>query len=42
MTFKILTLGCKVNTYESNVMRDAMINKGYNEVQLLILRIINL
>ena len=33
MTFKILTLGCKVNTYESNVMRDAMINKGYNEVE---------
>ena len=31
MNFKILTLGCKVNTYESNVMRDALINKGYIE-----------
>ncbi len=32
MTFKILTLGCKVNTYESNVIKDKMINKGYEEV----------
>ena len=31
MKFKIITLGCKVNTYESNVMRDALINKGYVE-----------
>ena len=31
MTFKILTLGCKVNTYESNVMRDSLINNGYKE-----------
>lgn len=31
MKFKIYTLGCKVNTYESNVMRDALINKGYEE-----------
>lgn len=33
MTFKILTLGCKVNTYESNVMKDALINKGYIEAE---------
>ena len=32
MTFKILTLGCKVNTYESNVMKDALINEGFYEV----------
>lgn len=31
MKFKIYTLGCKVNTYESNVMRDKLINSGYNE-----------
>ena len=31
MNFKILTLGFKVNTYESNVMLDALINKGYIE-----------
>lgn len=31
MTFKIITLGCKVNTYESNVIRDHLINNGYKE-----------
>lgn len=31
MKFKIITLGCKVNTYESNVMRDILINNGYEE-----------
>ena len=31
MTYKIYTLGCKVNTYESNVMSDALKNKGYIE-----------
>ena len=31
MKFLIVTLGCKVNTYESNVMRDALINEGYIE-----------
>ena len=30
----ILTLGCKVNTYESNVMIDKLINKGYKQVEL--------
>lgn len=34
MEFQIYTLGCKVNTYESNVMRDALLNKGYFEVGL--------
>lgn len=32
MKFNIYTLGCKVNTYESNVMRDQLQNKGYIEV----------
>ena len=32
MTFNILTLGCKVNSYESNVMRDILIDNGYKEV----------
>ncbi len=31
MKFKIITLGCKVNTYESNVMRDLLLNNGYKE-----------
>lgn len=31
MKFKIITLGCKVNTYESNVMRDILINNNYIE-----------
>lgn len=31
MTFKICTLGCKVNTYESNVMKDKLENSGYRE-----------
>lgn len=30
MTYKIYTLGCKVNTYESNVMSDILKNNGYN------------
>ena len=34
MKFQIYTLCCKVNTYESNVMRDALLNKGYFEVGL--------
>ncbi len=32
MKFNIYTLGCKVNTYESNVMRDQLKNNGYIEV----------
>ena len=32
MKFNIYTLGCKVNTYESNVMSDLLKNKGYIEV----------
>lgn len=34
MKFNIYTLGCKVNTYESNVMRDKLKNAGYTEVGL--------
>jgi threonylcarbamoyladenosine tRNA methylthiotransferase MtaB len=34
MTFNIYTLGCKVNTYESNVMSDLLKNKGYKEVSI--------
>lgn len=29
MKFKIETLGCKVNTYETNVMMDALLEAGY-------------
>ena len=32
MKFYIYTLGCKVNTYESNVMRDLLLNEGYQEI----------
>jgi len=31
MKFYIYTLGCKVNTYESNVMKDKLLNNGYIE-----------
>lgn len=31
MTYKIYTLGCKVNTYESNVMSDILKNNNYEE-----------
>lgn len=34
MKFNIYTLGCKVNTYESNVMSDKLKNAGYIEVSL--------
>lgn len=34
MNFIIKTLGCKVNTYESSVMRDLLINNGYKEALL--------
>ena len=33
MKFIINTLGCKVNTYESNVMRDLLLNAGYKEAE---------
>ena len=29
MTFKIITLGCKVNTYESEIMQEKLIDSGY-------------
>ena len=31
MKFKIITLGCKVNTYESNVIKDNLENHGFIE-----------
>ena len=31
MTFYIYTLGCKVNTYESNYMKETLIKAGYKE-----------
>ena len=31
MTFYIYTLGCKVNSYESNYMKELLINNGYKE-----------
>lgn len=33
MTFKIYTLGCKVNTYESNVIEEQLIKEGYKQVK---------
>lgn len=33
MKFKIITLGCKVNTYESNFMAEELLNEGYVEVE---------
>ena len=41
MTFRILTLGCKVNTYESNVMKDLLINNGFIESDIADIYIIN-
>lgn len=32
MTFKIYTLGCKVNTYESNIMAEKLKKIGFDEV----------
>jgi len=32
MKFYIYNLGCKVNTYESNVIRDILLNNNYQEV----------
>jgi len=34
MKFNIYTLGCKVNTYESNVMSDKLKNAGYIEASI--------
>ena len=31
--FYILTLGCKVNSYESGAMREILLNKGYIEAK---------
>ena len=31
MKFNIITLGCKVNSYESNYIRDTFLNEGYIE-----------
>ena len=31
MTFKIITLGCKVNAYESEIMKELLIKAGYKE-----------
>ena len=33
MKFNIVTLGCKVNSYESNYIRDLFLNEGYIEDQ---------
>ncbi|BAL80673.1 tRNA (N(6)-L-threonylcarbamoyladenosine(37)-C(2))-methylthiotransferase MtaB [Caldisericum exile] len=32
MTFAIFTLGCKTNQYESELMRESLLNAGYSEV----------
>ncbi len=31
MTFNIITLGCKVNVYESEIMKELLLNAGYKE-----------
>ena len=31
--FYILTLGCKVNAYESSAMREILLEHGYKEVE---------
>jgi threonylcarbamoyladenosine tRNA methylthiotransferase MtaB len=31
MTFRIITLGCKVNFYESEALRERLLRKGYSE-----------
>lgn len=41
MKFYIYTLGCKVNTYESQVVHDLLINKGYIENEEADIYIIN-
>jgi len=43
MKFYIYNLGCKVNSYESNVMKDCLINNGfcYSEVSDASIIIIN-
>lgn len=33
MTFKIITLGCKVNIYESEVIKEKLLNNNYQEVE---------
>ena len=30
MKFNIITLGCKVNTYESNFMKESLITNGFS------------
>ena len=41
MKFKIITLGCKVNTYESEYMLESLLNSGYiyceNEPDIIII-----
>ena len=32
-TFYIKTLGCKVNSYESEFVRNLLLNEGYEEVE---------
>ena len=29
MKFNIITMGCKVNTYESNYMSESLVNNGF-------------
>ena len=33
MTFQIITLGCKINSYESQAIRELFISKGFEEVE---------
>ena len=33
MKFKMFTLGCKVNAYESDALKELFLKKGFQEVQ---------
>ncbi len=33
MTFEIITLGCKVNSYESEIMKELLLKAGYSETK---------
>ena len=41
MTYKIITLGCKVNEYESEVMADLLENHGYHKSETPDIAIVN-
>jgi len=38
MKFAIFTLGCKTNQYETELMRESLLEKGYTESDLRIIQ----